>query len=155
MTDETLGAPAGLLRPQGYGDEVKLWRSPSAEAVACLVELFWSVEWTLAADEVRTQETLPYPSVHLVIEDGRALVYGVPRHRFSRELQGTGWVLGIKFLPGGFRPLIGQRVGALRGKVVPAAAVMLADPTPLVRDVLAADGPQARADAAQSWLASG
>ncbi len=48
------------------------------------------------------------------------------------------YLLGIKFLPGGFRPLIAGRVSALRGRVVLAADLINAYPQPLVRAVTAA-----------------
>ena len=146
-----LDGARGLLRPRTY-DAVALQRLAPDPALAGLVELIWSVSWELPPGEPRRQETLPYPAVHLVVEDGTARVYGVPRDRFERTLQGTGWVLGVKFRPGGFRPLLGGPVSTLRGRVVPAAEVLPADPAPLVAAVLAAPDVPARAAAAQAWL---
>jgi AraC-like DNA-binding protein len=152
MAGEALKAPAGLLRPQGYGEAVRLFREPAEPPVESLVELYWSVAWSLPEGEVRTQETLPYPSVHLVVEDGRALVYGVPRARFTRRLDGSGSVLGIKFHPGGFRPLTTSRISSLRGRVVAAEDVLIADTRPLVETVSSAQQPVDQAAAAQFWL---
>jgi AraC-like DNA-binding protein len=150
---EPLAAPAGLLKLPGLGDTVQLAREAPGDAVASLVELYWSVSWDIPAGQIQTQETLPYPSVHLVIEDGRALVYGVPRSRFVRELAGSGSVLGIKFLPGGFRPLIERPVSSLRGRIVPAETLLTADTAALVTAVLAAGDSGAKSAAAESWLA--
>jgi AraC-like DNA-binding protein len=152
VADKTLKAPAGLLRPQDYGDAITLHRAPATGSAAHVVELYWAVAWELPPGEVRTQETLPYPSVHLVVEDGDALVYGIPRKRFTRELAGGGSVLGIKFLPGGFRPFMQASVSSLRGQVVRGADVMNVDPAPLVEAVLAAGDVQAQAAAAEAWL---
>jgi AraC-like DNA-binding protein len=52
------------------------------------------------------QETLPYPCVHLVIEQGQSRVYGVQTGKFARFLENKGWVFGVKFKPGGFYPLV-------------------------------------------------
>ncbi|MCW2548067.1 MAG: transcriptional activator FtrA, partial [Mycobacterium sp.] len=131
---------------------IRLHREPATGVAAELVELYWAVSWELPPGEVRTQETLPYPSIHLVIEDGVALVYGIPDARFSRELQGSGSVLGIKFRPGGFRPLLNAPVSGLRNRVVPASEVLACDPKPLIAAVLAADDPADRASAAEAWL---
>jgi AraC-like DNA-binding protein len=149
---EALKAPAGLLRPQDYGEAIRLFRVPAEPPVESLVELYWSVAWSLPEGEVRTQETLPYPSVHLVVEDGRALVYGVPRARFTRELHDAGSVLGIKFHPGGFRSLTTSRISSLRGRVVAADEVLIADPRALVEGVRRGVEPVDQAAAAQSWL---
>jgi AraC-like DNA-binding protein len=88
-----------------------------------------------------------------VVENGRALVYGVPRARFVRELTGSGSVLGIKFQPGGFRPLIDAPVSALRGRVLPAEQVLAADTASFVMLVQSAEGSAAKAAAAEAWLA--
>ncbi|HEX4430545.1 MAG TPA: AraC family transcriptional regulator [Frankiaceae bacterium] len=148
-----LPAPAGLLKLPGLGDTVHLARQAPGSAAAALVELYWSVSWDIPPGQVQTQETLPYPSIHLVVEDGRALVYGVPRSRFVRELTGRGSVLGIKFLPGGFRPLMDGPVSSLRGRVVPAEGVLAGDAPALVTAVLGAEGSAAQSAAAESWLA--
>ena len=121
--------------------------------MASLVELYWCVTWDIPPGQRQTQETLPYPSIHLVVEDGRALVYGVPRSRFVRELAGRGSVLGIKFVAGGFRPLIDRPVSSLRGRVLPADAVLTTDTEPLVSAVLAAEDAATKSAAAESWLA--
>lgn len=52
------------------------------------------------------QETLPYPCVHLVFEQGRSKVYGVEAGKFSRLLENKGRVFGMKFKPGAFYPFL-------------------------------------------------
>lgn len=140
----------GLLRPQTF-DAVQLSRAAATAELSGLVDLFWSVSWELPAGEERTQETLPYPAVHLVVEDGTARIYGVPTKRFTRRLAGQGWVLGIKFQPGGFRPLLGSSVSGLRGQVVEAHET-LPHVASLVDAVLAAGDFAARSEAATRWL---
>ncbi len=152
VASETLAAPGGLLRPHEYGQAIRLYREPPSAELTDVVELYWSVAWTLPDGERRTQETLPYPSVHLVVEDAGAFVYGVPRAKFVRELAGHGSVLGIKFQPGGFHPLLGSSVSALRGRVLPAAEVLAADTRSLVSAVRAAPDAAGMAAAAQAWL---
>ncbi|MDP3749545.1 MAG: helix-turn-helix domain-containing protein [Phenylobacterium sp.] len=74
--------------------------------VAAFVEHFWMVRWDLRGLPARTVETLPHPSVHVVVEAGGASrVGGVHSGRFARVLEGEGRVFGIKFRPGGFFPL--------------------------------------------------
>jgi AraC-like DNA-binding protein len=140
----------GLLRPRTF-DAVQLSRAAPPGELTGLVDLIWSVAWDLPPGEERTQETLPYPAVHLVVEEGTARIYGVTTERFARRLSGCDWVLGVKFQPGGFRPLLGSSVSALRGRVTEAADV-LPDVPSLVDAVLAGSDFSARSEAATGWL---
>jgi len=49
----------------------RLSRHAPAADMAVFVEHFWMVTWDLRDREPRVQETLPHPSVHLVVEQGR------------------------------------------------------------------------------------
>ncbi len=96
-------------------------RYPPAEALAPFVEHYWTVEWDLAAPQ--TAETLPHPSVHIVLEADRAEVYGVMRGRFTRTLRGQGRVIGIKFRPGGFRAFVASPVAEFTDRKLPLQQV--------------------------------
>jgi AraC-like DNA-binding protein len=107
------GKPRGVLRTRlAQGSFVHDRRLPGA-ALAGLVEHYWFVGWDLRGLPAQTQETLPHPNVHLVIEPPRARVYGVHSGRFTRVLEGQGRVFGVKFKAGGFRPFLGAPVSAL------------------------------------------
>jgi AraC-like DNA-binding protein len=58
-------------------------------------------------------ETLPHPSVHIVIERGHPEIPRILRGRFIRELRGRGRVFGIKFRPAAFQPFFGRSVAVL------------------------------------------
>jgi AraC-like DNA-binding protein len=69
------------------------------------VEHFWGVRWDLRGHAAYRTETLPYPSVHVVLENNTWTITGVlTTRRFEHTLQDVGSVFGIKFHPGGFRP---------------------------------------------------
>jgi AraC-like DNA-binding protein len=140
----------GLLRPRTF-DAVQLNRAAAVPQLQSLVDLLWSVAWDLPAGQERTQETLPYPAVHLVIEDGTARIYGVQTDRFLRTLTDQGWVLGVKFQAGGFRPLLGASVSGLRDRVIEACEA-LPDVPSLVDAVLSASDFASRSEAASEWL---
>lgn len=82
-------------------------------ALAWFVEHYWFVAWDLRGLPPQVQETLPHPSVHLVVEPPAARIYGVHQGRFTRTLEEQGRVFGIKFRPGGFRPFYGHDVATL------------------------------------------
>jgi AraC-like DNA-binding protein len=84
-----------------------------------LVERYWSISWDLQGQPPQTGETLPHPSVYLVIEEGRSGLAGVNTRRFIRLLEGKGRVFGVKFHPGCFRPFWNAPVRTLTDQVVP------------------------------------
>lgn len=84
-----------------------------------LVEHFWTMAWDLRDQATVIGETLPHPSVYLVVEAGRSGLAGVNTHRFLRRLEGRGRVYGIKFHPGAFRPFWHGSVHSLTDRVVP------------------------------------
>jgi AraC-like DNA-binding protein len=84
---------------------------PSAD-LAPFVEHYWIVRWDLS--EPRTAETVPHPSIHMVLESPeRSEIVGVMRTRFSRVLEGSGRAVGTKFRPGAFRPFVKHAISAL------------------------------------------
>jgi AraC-like DNA-binding protein len=98
---------------------VQLGRYLPSATLEHLVEKFWTVRWDLRGQSPFTPETLPYPSVHVVLENGQWTITGVTT-RFVRTLVEVGMVFGIKFKPGGFRPFIGSSVAELTNRTAPA-----------------------------------
>jgi len=122
---------------------------PSADLVP-FVEHYWMVQWSVAEPQLR--ETLPHPSVHIVLERGKAELAGVATGRFTRVLEGSGRVLGIKFRPGGFRPLVGQPVSTYTDRVQPLAAVFGAPAGCLALEALAQQDHGAAVAVVESFL---
>ncbi len=94
-----------------------------SDDLAEFIEHFWTVSWNLAGGQRRIVETLPHPSVHVVVGSGRASLVGVQRGKFSRYLTGNGWAFGIKFHPGGFRPFLGRSVSTITDRRIPLTRV--------------------------------
>lgn len=84
----------------------QLSRHFPAQDLSFFIEHYWSVSWDLRGQELYVQETLPYPSVHLVFEQDRTRVFGVETGKFARLLEGKDRVFGIKFKPGAFYPFV-------------------------------------------------
>src|SRR5262245_57712910 len=92
--------PIGVLhlrRPATVDGVTRYWPSDDLDP---FVEHYWSVRWDLEAP--RIVETVPVPSVHMVLEAGESRIYGVMHARFSRRLSGRVRVLGTRFWPGAF-----------------------------------------------------
>jgi AraC-like DNA-binding protein len=110
--------PRGLLNLHLAEDRVHVARYLPSPPIDAFVEHYWTVRWDLRARPPFTSQTLPYPSVHLVLEHGDWYLTGVPTSRFDRTLSDQGAVFGIKFLPGGLRPSIARSVGELTDRVL-------------------------------------
>ncbi len=107
------GPARGLIRPleQNPTEQNPTEQSPIEHerilpppSLAHLVRHFWYVSWNLETSVVK--ENLPHPAIHLVFENGRAEIVGVPTSRFTVELSGKGRVVGVRFHPGAFSSLV-------------------------------------------------
>lgn len=146
------GEPRGILRhPPGAGDFHHARIGPRPE-LADLIQHFWIVRWDLRDHPPQRRQTLPHPSVHLVLQRGRSRLVGVQTGRFSTTLEGRGDVLGIKYRPGGFRPLWPRPVIELRDRELPAQALFGDAVASLEETLFAADDDAAMIAAAERFL---
>jgi AraC-like DNA-binding protein len=118
MPDRLDWSPRGVLKP-GDARPMSYFRRIPAGPLADFVEHFWGVAWDLSEPVVR--ETLPHPSVHLVIEPGHSGVSFPGTRRFVKELRGRSQVLGVKFHPGCFP--FSRKLSTVAGQVVPVSEV--------------------------------
>lgn len=113
--------PRGVLKADELLPTVQHARYLPTADLAPFVEHYWTVEWDLA--EPKVVETLPHPSVHIVLEPGLAQITGVSTAKFKRILEGKSRVFGIKFRPGGFRPFVNQPVSTYSNSTLALTAV--------------------------------
>lgn len=138
--DSPGGSPTkGILRPAALDKKFTLSRHAPPEELGYFIEHYWIVRWDLRGEEQYESETLPFPSIHLVIEEGRSGVWGVVTGRFTRLIEGRGRVFGIKFKPGAFRPFSGGAVSRLTDRVLPLSEFFGEDGKRFERDMLAVD----------------
>jgi AraC-like DNA-binding protein len=109
--------PRGILHLPADHPMTGYARYWPSDELAPFVEHLWTVEWDLPAPS--KSEVLSHPSVQLVIERGSSRVAGVHTGLFTRHLAGRGRILGVKFRPGGFRPIYGQPVSGLANRMAP------------------------------------
>jgi AraC-like DNA-binding protein len=118
----TARAPAdnhGLVRPWGRDRAFVLESRFPSPALERLVDRHWIVHWDLRGREPFRQETLPQPSINLVLEPDGARVWGVPTRRDVRLLDGHGWAIGTKLKPGAFTAITGIDAALLTDTSVP------------------------------------
>lgn len=124
MPEPRLDPPRGLLNLDLARGPARLHRYLPSAALAQVVEHYWSIRWDLRGQPPFTSESLPYPSVHLVVENGHWRLTGVVSRQFRRTLVGAGQVFGIKFAPGGFRPFFDGSVARLTGRTLAAETIL-------------------------------
>jgi AraC-like DNA-binding protein len=140
--------PRGILDFRAALRRFELRRFPPQGRLAPWLEGYWQVSWNLAADEEHVQSNISHASVNIAFEADGTWLYGVPDRLFTRRLSGSGSVLGIKFLPGGFFPFAREDLSRLRGVRVPLTEhwdginpllheELLAEPDPARRIALA------------------
>jgi hypothetical protein len=111
----------GVLRPEGAAGRFTLARHDPEPGLAPFIDWFWIVRWDLRGQPDYEQSILPHPNVNLAFEAHGPHVYGVDTKVFTRRLQDSGKVLGVRFRAGCFRPFCGAPVSSLTDTVVPAA----------------------------------
>lgn len=113
MNEAVNGLPKGVLHLAGSEQKFSLMRyAPSAET-EYFVQHYWIVRWDLRGQEPYHQTVIAHPNVNLVFEENGTRIYGVGKSTSVRVVQDHGWVIGIKFKPGGFYPFLGAPVSSL------------------------------------------
>ncbi|WP_328527333.1 helix-turn-helix domain-containing protein [Nocardioides sp. NBC_00368] len=147
---EGRGYPDAIVRPVTAARTITTERfAPSAE-IAGHVDYHWYVGWDL--EHPHDQQVIPQPRIHIAAEDGRLLVHGIGRRPFVRHLTGRGHTLGVAFLPGLFRPVLGSRVSAIADQVVPAQDLLGVDDRPAADRILSSADPKEMAAAMEAYL---
>lgn len=111
-------APRGILHHNAAEPVTGHARYLPSEQLAPFVEHYWFVEWDYTSHPPQQVETLPHPSVHIICEEGKVQISGVPKKKFARLLAGKSFVFGVKFKPGGFYTFYQKPVSEINDKVI-------------------------------------
>jgi len=121
--DAAVAVPRGIVADAPPAGAFRHTRRAPPDDLAQWVEHFWTVCWDLRGYAPHEVLTLPHPNVQLTVEAGQAAVSGVQTGAFRRVLRARGAVLGVKFKPGAFRPVLRRSVSALRDSTMPGRMV--------------------------------
>ena len=105
--------PRGVLNYQKGRKNYRLNRLEPSSDLTPFIEVFWFASWELPYGKPHSQQNIPHPNVHLVIESNRSEIVGVVTRKYTRMLEGKGSVIGVKFHPGGFYPFLKQPVSII------------------------------------------
>jgi len=149
------GIGKGVLHPKAREGKFHVTRYQPGPALADWVEHYWTVGWDLRGAPPFVQDTLPYPSLHVVLEAGQSELVGVVTGRFRRVLEGQGRVFAAKLLPGGAHPFLGGTIARFNDRRVPlteAFELTAEEVLALERDVLARADEAAMAGRLEAFL---
>jgi AraC-like DNA-binding protein len=149
---QRLDPPRGILTPSAGDSTLRHSRHWPAPELAFFVEHYWIVHWDRRGHAPRVQQTLPHPSVHIVVEEGRSRLLGVMRGRFTRTLEGKGRVFGIKFKPGAFHPFFGKPVSELTDRSLHLTKVFGADGERLEETILSLENIERLIEVADDFI---
>ena len=121
MLNRKTAPPRGILHLPTDKPFVGLERFEPCPNLTPFIEHYWSVTWERQPKVLR--ETVPHPSIHLVFEPGATELHGIHQRRFSRWIEGSGRVLGVKFRPGGFRAFTPNQAKTFTNTIVHPSTV--------------------------------
>ena len=154
MTKLKLDPPRGILGEQPVPGDSSLGRYRPSPELAFFVEHYWTVTWQLAGAPAKRVETLPHPSVQLVFERGATELGGVHTAKFSRLLEGDGFVFAVKFRPASFHGFYRKDLATLTDRRMSPANIFGEDFHPLEAQVLAAASTAQRIALTENYLRS-
>ncbi|MFI0356829.1 DUF6597 domain-containing transcriptional factor [Actinomadura sp. 9N407] len=150
--------PPGVLNARTARERFHVTRIAPSPALAPYVEFFWILTWDLRGREPHRQRVLTRPSVHMTFTGylttgaTRARIVGVVRDEFVEEIAGEGRVIGVGFLPGGFRPFLGAPLSTITGRMPAVDEVFGAAGRALGADVFGRPDAQEALDRLESFL---
>ncbi|QCI68033.1 helix-turn-helix domain-containing protein [Phreatobacter stygius] len=145
--------PRGLLNKARSLQKFELVRLAPSEDLAAYIEHFWLVLWDLRGAGPYTQENLPHPTQHLVVDPvGGTGIFGLQRAKFTYTLKDAGAVIGTKFRPGLFRGFLGRSMDTITDKAVPIGEVFDVSDATLDQRFAALADPAGMADEVETLL---
>jgi AraC-like DNA-binding protein len=152
LYDPEVGRARGMMRrPLAAGTMRHARRRPAPE-LAPWIAHYWMIRWDLRGCKPYFAESLPHPNVHLIFENGSAVVAGVQTHKFERLLEGQSQVFGVKFRAGGFRPFLNGPVATLADRIVTARKIFGRAIDPLEELLLSPASDQRKITAANQFF---
>lgn len=147
-----LGKPRGIIRSSARAGKFAYARHAPADDLGPFVEHFWIVRWDLRGQKPHVQETLPHPSVAIVVEQGHSGVFGVIRGRFTKTLDNVGCAFGIKFRPGGFYPFVRWPVSRITDRILSLSELFGEEGVRLETEILGHEEESKKVEIAENFL---
>ncbi|MCQ6560290.1 DUF6597 domain-containing transcriptional factor [Paenibacillus mendelii] len=126
----------GILHPSMGDTKFSLNRFPPSPDTSFFIQHYWVIQWDLRGQAPYCQTVIAHPNVNLVVEKETTRIYGVSSATSSHLLKDQGWVVGVKFKPGGFYPFWNAPVSHLTDQSLGIEEVFGLDSLSLEGEVL-------------------
>lgn len=107
----------GWIDPYAGLNAFDFTRLPPSPDLSPYLHHYWVVTWQTLAEPYE-QRIVSHPTVNMTITRDFHRIAGVIRGGFSYTMKDSGRVIGVRFRPGGFRPLYRAPVSELTGRFV-------------------------------------
>ena len=113
-----------LLNPATLAQRCRRSHLPPSADLGSFIAVAWTLEWDLEGHEPHTQRVISNPCVQIVVDHAGAYLLGVVTGPYAVTLSGNGFVLGVRFRPGGFHPFWAGPVAKLTDRRLPLREVL-------------------------------
>ena len=127
---------SGVLQQKTSANHYQLRRYQPTNELASLVDQFWLVNWDLRGQPVHTQQNLPDPNMHLVINNQEAKVLGPVSKKYNYTMQGQGKIMAVKFNLGGLSEYLPCCINEAVDKEFELNAIFAIDQNKLLKQLL-------------------
>lgn len=152
--NSTVLTTKGILNPRLAEQKFELSKHLPGEALSNFVDRYWIIKWDLVGQPAFRQETLPFPSVNLVIESSKSRIFGVVSGKYIRELEDRGHLIGIRFRPGGFFPFAKFPISNLTDTSISIYKIFRVKSQALEKSVLASEDEARMVKSTEDFLLS-
>ncbi len=92
--------PRGRLYPDEFEQHVSFQTRSPCDALCPFVDHFWSLRWDMTGDGFHSGEVMHRPFVDVFLSLDWSGIQGTFRGKRIYEAQGSGRIVGARFLPG-------------------------------------------------------
>ncbi|MBD8499203.1 helix-turn-helix domain-containing protein [Paenibacillus arenosi] len=146
--------PKGILHSKIGEQTYALTRFQPSPKLSPFVQHYWVVQWDVRETAPYLQQVLSHPNVNLIVERDIARIYGVSRTTSTRLIEDHGWVVGVKFKPGGFYPFWHKPISELTDHSISFEDVFGEDDSSLRAAIFAMESLESAVQLVESRLAA-
>ncbi|TVX93712.1 helix-turn-helix domain-containing protein [Paenibacillus agilis] len=146
--------PKGILNAKTGDQTYALTRFHPSPKLSAFVQHYWVVQWDVRGKAPYPQTVLSHPNVNLIVERDMARIYGVSRTTSTRLIEDHGWVVGVKFKPGGFYPFWHKPISELTDRSISFEEVFGEESDLLRADIFAMESIESAVQLVESMLAA-
>lgn len=101
---------------------------PPSDDLKHIIDLFWSIKWSLPRGVIFSQQIIPNPHINIVNYKDGTFVEGVVKKLFKHNLNGSGEILGVKFRIGAFNNFTNEKMSTFTNRKIEIGKILSPKP---------------------------